>query len=70
MSGATGKSEKGKTLASAPSKTHPTPAPPPLFQTSLLPVVSKADIHRSVDLLGRRLHQLPARPLERLCHQH
>ncbi len=38
MSGATGKSEKGKTLAPTPSKTHP-----PLVQASLLPVISKSD---------------------------
>src|SRR6266568_2017367 len=38
MSGATGKSEKGKTLAPTPSKTHP-----PLVRASLLPVISKSD---------------------------
>src|SRR6266581_1583269 len=44
MSGATGKSEKGKTPNPTPSKQlFPSSAPPPLFQTSLLPVVSKFD---------------------------
>ncbi len=44
MSGATGKSEKGKTPNPTPSKKlFPSSLPPPLLQVSLLPVVSKSD---------------------------
>src|SRR6266581_759958 len=44
MSGATGKSEKGKTPNPTPSKKlFPSSLPPPLLQASLLPIVSKSD---------------------------
>src|SRR6266496_861874 len=44
MSGATGKSEKGKTPNPTPSKKlFPSSLPPPLLQVSLLPIVSKSD---------------------------